>query len=199
MNRYRVQENGEGSSEPQSRTRTPSPERKSRPMKRRKIRHRSSRGLTFPDGSVFLSPCTTDSQHSNGQLSQQTLSRNKKPVNCSECGFIFSFFSSCYVPMPSYRFYAGCSTFLPVFDCQIDTFDGLHERSPFAVDAICTVAARVRDGGGDLLILFCYRLISLSIRECKRDLHPMFGSSAKYFVRHIVCSGKPRRSCASDE
>lgn len=108
-----AKENGEGSSEPQSRTRTPSPERKSRPMKRRKIRHRSSRGLTFPD------VVTTNI------ISEQ------------EARELFRIF------------YAGCSTFLPVFDCQIDSFDGLHERSPFAVDAICTVAARVRDGGGN--------------------------------------------------
>jgi hypothetical protein len=55
--------------------------------------------------------------------------------------------------MPLYRYYAGCSTFLPVFDCQVDTFDALHERSPFAVDAICMVAARVKDGGGGLFTL----------------------------------------------
>lgn len=36
----------------------------------------------------------------------------------------------------------------PVFDSINDTFDALHERSPFAVDCICMVAARVRDGGG---------------------------------------------------
>lgn len=46
------------------------------------------------------------------------------------------------------RFYHGCSTFLPIFDGNIDTFDALHERSPFAVDCICMVAAQVRDGGG---------------------------------------------------
>ncbi|OCH94694.1 hypothetical protein OBBRIDRAFT_816998 [Obba rivulosa] len=45
-------------------------------------------------------------------------------------------------------FYHGCSTFLPVFDGSVDTFDELHERSPFAVDCICMVAAKVRDGGG---------------------------------------------------
>ncbi|KAF9020303.1 hypothetical protein BDZ89DRAFT_1138725 [Hymenopellis radicata] len=45
-------------------------------------------------------------------------------------------------------YYHGCSTFLPVFDSKTDTFDVLHERSPFAVNAICMVAARVRDGGG---------------------------------------------------
>ncbi|PPQ67094.1 hypothetical protein CVT25_005695 [Psilocybe cyanescens] len=44
-------------------------------------------------------------------------------------------------------FYDGCSTFLPIFDSNTDTYDALHERSPFAVDTICMVAARVRDGG----------------------------------------------------
>ena len=36
----------------------------------------------------------------------------------------------------------------PVFDVNLDTYEALHERSPFAVDCICMVAARVRDGGG---------------------------------------------------
>ncbi|KAH9948236.1 hypothetical protein B0H21DRAFT_848279 [Amylocystis lapponica] len=45
-------------------------------------------------------------------------------------------------------FYHGCSTFLPIFDANVDTYDALHERSPFAVDCICMVAARVKDGGG---------------------------------------------------
>ncbi|KZT02423.1 uncharacterized protein LAESUDRAFT_730171 [Laetiporus sulphureus 93-53] len=45
-------------------------------------------------------------------------------------------------------FYHGCSTFLPIFDANVDTYDALHERSPFAVDCICMVAAQVRDGGG---------------------------------------------------
>ncbi|TFK30814.1 hypothetical protein FA15DRAFT_662869 [Coprinopsis marcescibilis] len=44
-------------------------------------------------------------------------------------------------------FYDGCSTFLPIFDSKTDTYEALHDRSPFAVDAICMVAARVRDGG----------------------------------------------------
>jgi hypothetical protein len=38
--------------------------------------------------------------------------------------------------------------FLPVFDVAKDTYDALHEESPFAVDCICMIAARVRDGGG---------------------------------------------------
>lgn len=45
-------------------------------------------------------------------------------------------------------FFHGCSTFLPIFDSTVDTFASLHDRSPFAVDSICMVAARVRDGGG---------------------------------------------------
>ncbi|KDQ63379.1 hypothetical protein JAAARDRAFT_188957 [Jaapia argillacea MUCL 33604] len=45
-------------------------------------------------------------------------------------------------------FYHGCSTFLPVFDAHTDTYESLHERSPFAVNCICMVAALVRDGGG---------------------------------------------------
>ncbi|KAF8745103.1 hypothetical protein AX14_010573 [Amanita brunnescens Koide BX004] len=45
-------------------------------------------------------------------------------------------------------FYGGCSTFLPVFDASTDTYDALHERSPFAVDCICMVASRIKDGGG---------------------------------------------------
>ena len=36
----------------------------------------------------------------------------------------------------------------PVFDCNVDSYEALHDRSPFAVDCICMVAARVRDGGG---------------------------------------------------
>lgn len=46
------QENGD-SSEPHSRTRTPSPERQSRPSKRRKIRHKLPPVLTFPDGDLL--------------------------------------------------------------------------------------------------------------------------------------------------
>jgi hypothetical protein len=38
-----------------------------------------------------------------------------------------------------------------VFDANTDTYDALHDRSPFAVNCICMVAARVRDGGGKIL------------------------------------------------
>ncbi|KAH7885934.1 hypothetical protein F5I97DRAFT_1927803 [Phlebopus sp. FC_14] len=107
-----AKESGEASSEPQSRPRTPSPERQSRPSKKRKIRHRITRGMVFPD----------------------VVTQNAIPEH--EARELFRIF------------YAGCSTFLPVFDNRVDTFDSLHERSPFAVDAICMVGARVRDGGG---------------------------------------------------
>lgn len=45
-------------------------------------------------------------------------------------------------------FYRGCSTFLPVFNAKVDTYDELSRRSPFCFNAICMVAAKVRDGGG---------------------------------------------------
>ncbi|KAG8219668.1 hypothetical protein J3R82DRAFT_623 [Butyriboletus roseoflavus] len=107
-----AKESGEASSEPQSRTRTPSLERQGRPTKRRKIRHKIPRGMIFPD----------------------VVTQNLVPEH--EARELFRIF------------YAGCSTFLPVFDVRVDTFDALHHRSPFAVDAICMVGARVRDGGG---------------------------------------------------
>lgn len=105
-----AKENGD-SSEPHSRPRTPTPERQGRPTKRRKIRHRVPRPLTFPDVVT------------------------KNIISEAEARELFRIF------------YHGCSTFLPVFDSTSDTYDALHERSPFAVDSICLVAARVRDGG----------------------------------------------------
>ncbi|KAF7339790.1 Fungal-trans domain-containing protein [Mycena venus] len=106
-----AKENGD-SSGPQSRGRTPSPDRQSRAAKRRKIRHRGRPTLIFPDVVT------------------------KNILSEAEARELFRIF------------YHGCSTFLPVFDSNSDTFDALHDRSPFAVDCICMVAARVRDGGG---------------------------------------------------
>ncbi|KAJ7706360.1 hypothetical protein B0H17DRAFT_1036885 [Mycena rosella] len=106
-----AKENGD-SSGPQSRGRTPSPDRQSRAAKRRKIRHRGRATLIFPDVVT------------------------KNILSETEARELFRIF------------YHGCSTFLPVFDSNSDTFDALHDRSPFAVDCICMVAARVRDGGG---------------------------------------------------
>lgn len=104
-----AKEGRENSCEPQSRTRTPSPDR-SRPSKRRKIRHMAV--PTFHD----------------------VVTKSILPED--DARELFKIF------------YDGCSTFLPVFDINIDTFESLHERSPFAVNAICMVGARVRDGGG---------------------------------------------------
>ncbi|KAJ7900168.1 hypothetical protein B0H14DRAFT_2672565 [Mycena olivaceomarginata] len=106
-----AKENGD-SSGPQSRGRTPSPDRQSRAAKRRKIRHRARPTLIFPDVVT------------------------KNILSEAEARELFRIF------------YHGCSTFLSVFDSNSDTFDALHDRSPFAVDCICMVAARVRDGGG---------------------------------------------------
>jgi hypothetical protein len=105
-----AKENGD-SSEPQSRARTPSPDRESRPTKRRKVRHKVR-------GGVYQDVVT------KGIISEK------------EARELFRIF------------FHGCSTFLPVFDANTDTYDALHDRSPFAVNCICMVAARVRDGGG---------------------------------------------------
>nr|BCB28855.1 Zn(2)-C6 fungal-type domain-containing protein [Mycoleptodonoides aitchisonii] len=108
-----AKENGGIESEPPSRARTPSPERQSRPTKRRKVYHKMPRVNPFPDVVT------------------------KKILTEAEARELFRIF------------YHGCSTFLPVFDATVDTYDALHERSPFAVDCICMVAAKVRDGGGN--------------------------------------------------
>ncbi|KAH6916892.1 hypothetical protein BKA70DRAFT_1250880 [Coprinopsis sp. MPI-PUGE-AT-0042] len=105
----RASKEGGDYSEPQSRARTPSPHR-SRPSKRRKIRHMPS--------PAFHDIVT------------------KGIISEDEARELFKIF------------FDGCSTFLPIFDVNCDTFEALHERSPFAVDAICMVAARVRDAGG---------------------------------------------------
>lgn len=105
-----AKENGD-SSEPQSRARTPSPDRQSRPIKRRKVRHKIR-------GGVYQDVVT------------------KEIISEKEARELFRIF------------FHGCSTFLPVFDANTDTYDALHDRSPFAVNCICMVAARVRDGGG---------------------------------------------------
>ncbi|PPQ63001.1 hypothetical protein CVT24_006107 [Panaeolus cyanescens] len=103
-----AKENGDAS-EPHSRGRTPSPERSSRPLKKRRVQPAPP---AFPD--VVKKGIVTQDQ------AQQ----------------LFKIF------------YDGCSTFLPVFDSATDTYESLRERSPFAVDTICMVGARVRDGGG---------------------------------------------------
>ncbi|KAJ4485944.1 hypothetical protein J3R30DRAFT_3442999 [Lentinula aciculospora] len=129
-----AKENGD-SSEPHSRARTPTPERQTRPSKRRKIRHKIPRGLTFPDVVT------------------------KKIIDELEARELFRIF------------YHGSNTFLPVFDYNVDTYDALHERSPFAVNCICMVASRVRDGGGKASEIY---------RRCLEEVHNI--SSATLFA-----------------
>ncbi|KAI0639613.1 hypothetical protein C8Q77DRAFT_1082056 [Trametes polyzona] len=70
-------------------------------------------------------------------------------------------------------FYHGCSTFLPVFDATVDTYDALHERSPFAVDVICMVAAKVRDGGGNPSDVFLKCLEEVQAISCATLFSPV--------------------------
>ncbi|KAH9898196.1 hypothetical protein C8Q73DRAFT_639925 [Cubamyces lactineus] len=70
-------------------------------------------------------------------------------------------------------FYHGCSTFLPVFDANVDTYDALHERSPFAVDVICMVAAKVRDGGGNPSDVFLKCLEEVQAISCATLFSPV--------------------------
>ncbi|KAG6885401.1 hypothetical protein C0993_002134 [Termitomyces sp. T159_Od127] len=135
-----ARENGD-SSGPQSRARTPSPDRQGRPFKRRKIRHRH-RNLTFPDVVT------------------------KNIISEDEARELFSIF------------YRGCSTFLPVFDEVHDTFDALHERSPFAVDCICMVAARVRDGGETASEVYTRILEEVQAISCATLFAPVMRSEA---------------------
>jgi hypothetical protein len=175
------QENGD-SSEPQSRARTPSPERQSRPTKRRKVRHKV-RGGVYQDGKslsragVRLSLtryCSCYERNRLGEGSTRALSNVCKFSGhlCSLVDRINSFFH-------------GCSTFLPVFDANTDTYEALHDRSPFAVNCICMVAARVRDGGGDNL---SYRLFGLIIDEpsCQGKLARHTRRCLRRYMRSLV-------------
>ncbi|GLB35988.1 putative fungal specific transcription factor [Lyophyllum shimeji] len=136
-----AKENGD-SSGPHSRARTPSPDRQGRPLKRRKIRHKLHRSLTFPDVVT------------------------KNIISESEARELFKIF------------YRGCSTFLPVFDSNNDTFDALHERSPFAVDCICMVAARTRDGGGPSSETYIKILEEVQSISCATLFAPVMRSEA---------------------
>lgn len=55
-------------------------------------------------------------------------------------------------------FFSGCHLFIPLFDPAYDTYEGLKERSPFCFDAILTVAAKIRAGGGSPGVAF-YRCL----------------------------------------
>ena len=64
---------------------------------------------------------------------------------------------------------------MPVFDSGFDTFESLHERSPFAFDCICYVAAKVRDGGG---------MFSMSSVDVDTITHPAEGLPSE---THLKC------------
>lgn len=83
-------------------------------------------------------------------------------------------------------FYHGCSTFLPVFDANVDTYDNLHERSPFAVDCICMVAARVRDGGGKVnpFLPLVAMIDARTYRQTERCFPKVSGRGAG----HLMCN-----------
>ncbi|KAA1467894.1 hypothetical protein DENSPDRAFT_833050 [Dentipellis sp. KUC8613] len=75
-------------------------------------------------------------------------------------------------------FYHGCSTFLPIFDVNVDTYDSLHERSPFAVDSICMVAAKVRDGGGKPSEVYTKCLQEVQAMSCATLFSPVMRQEA---------------------
>ena len=70
-------------------------------------------------------------------------------------------------------FYHGCSTFLPIFDANVDTYDSLRERSPFAVTVICMVAAKVRDGGGSASDVYLKCLEEVQTISCATLFSPV--------------------------
>lgn len=43
-------------------------------------------------------------------------------------------------------FFSGCNLFVPLFDQTYDTFDDLRVRTPFTLDALLAIAAKVRAG-----------------------------------------------------
>lgn len=66
----------------------------------------------------------------------------------------------------------------PVFDSNVDTYDALHERSPFAIDCICMVAARVRDGGGKASETYLQCLEEVQAISCATLFAPVMRSEA---------------------
>ncbi|KAI0785462.1 hypothetical protein BC629DRAFT_1517230 [Irpex lacteus] len=95
-------------------------------------------------------------------------------------------------------FYHGCSTFLSVFDANVDTYDALHERSPFAVNCICMVAARVRDGGSEpsdtylkcqeeVQSISCATLFSPVVRQEAVQAMSKHSSFSSYLPCYNVC------------
>jgi hypothetical protein len=111
------------------------------------MRHKIPQPMTSPDGlsldSRFVMRVAHSDCYSGDEGHHHRGSSTRTVPNVGILSFHPNFLRSYDVQ----RFYHGCSTFLPVFDAKTDTYDILHERSPFAVDCICMVAARVRDGG----------------------------------------------------
>lgn len=70
-------------------------------------------------------------------------------------------------------FYHGCSTFLPIFDANVDTYDSLRDRSPFAVTVICMVGAKVRDGGGQASEVYLKCLEEVQTISCATLFSPV--------------------------
>jgi len=79
----------------------------------------------------------------------------------------------CVRVLISVSFYHGCSTFLPIFDANVDTYDSLRERSPFAVTVICMVAAKVRDGGGSASEMYLKCLEEVQTISCATLFSPV--------------------------
>ncbi len=88
-----------------------------------------------------------------------------------------------------------------MFDATIDTYDALHDRSPFAVNCICMVAARVRDGGGRISLIsprrcLCSRII---YRQSQRNLPQMSRRSSNVILRYTILSCGPPGGCSGYE
>ena len=137
------------------------------------------------------------------KLSLWALLVKKKHVNCLTCTSPLVQSGSddrCIIHICS--FYHECSTFLPVFDAKVDTYDALHRRSPFCVNAICMVAAKVVNGGGESpqrlpLAQFQYthstiyilHTLTGAIRSRERDVQADFGRSAEgCYGYHVFAS-----------
>ncbi|TFY81848.1 hypothetical protein EWM64_g2171 [Hericium alpestre] len=84
-------------------------------------------------------------------------------------------------------FYHGCSTFLSIFDVNVDTYESLHERSPFAFDSICMVAAKVRDGGGKPSEVYTKCLQEVQAMSCATLFSPVMRHEAVQAM--IIVSG----------
>jgi hypothetical protein len=46
----------------------------------------------------------------------------------------------------SFRFFAGCHLFIPLFDPSYDTYESLMERTPWTFDSVLAQASRIKYG-----------------------------------------------------